>query len=381
MNRALAVLTGAALLVVVVEASGPAPAAVAVPLAVLVALLCVLGFRWVRSRGRAAAVAYIAVQLALGFVLFDAARAGTGATLLLLVIVIQAVLLLPRPWAIVVAALVPLVHVGMSWSDGLREATITTVVVVFAVVLASLYLDVQRARTALAAANEQLTAYAERAEDVATAAERTRLAREIHDGLGHHLTVVQMQVRAARAVLPADRDRAGELLDKAEDQARAALADVRRSVAALREPWETVTGALAALTAESAGVAADLEVRGEPRPLPADAERALYRATQEALTNVRKHAGAGRARVLLDYSRADVVRLRVEDDGRGFAEPPAGVAEPPTGVAEQPTGLAGLPAGGYGLTGVRERVGHLGGTVGLVSRPGEGVTMTVELPG
>jgi signal transduction histidine kinase len=369
-NRALAVLIGAALLVVVVEAGGPARAAVAVPLAALVAVLSVVGFRWAQRRGPVAAAAYFVVQLALGYAVFDAAQAGVGATLLLIVLVIQAVLLLPRPWALLVAAAVPLVHVGMSWSDGLREAAITAVVVAFAVTLTVQYLDVQRARAELAAANAQLRAYADRAEEVATAAERTRLAREIHDGLGHHLTVVQMQVRAARAVLPTDRDRADELLGKAETQAGAALADVRRSVGALREPWESVPVALRTLAAESAGVTASVEVRGEPRRLPPDAERTLYRAAQEALTNVRKHAGVDQARVLLDYSGPGVVRLRVDDDGRGLSGP---------GPGPGPGPVSGF--GGYGLTGVRERVGDLGGTLALDSAPGRGVTLTVELPG
>jgi signal transduction histidine kinase len=320
-NRALAVLAAAAVLVAAVEATGPARTAVAVPLAVAFAVLSVLGFRWAAGRPRAAA-AYFAGQLVLGYAVFDAADGGVGATLLLLVLVIQAVLVLPRPWALVVAALVPLMHIGMSWSDGLREIASTAVVVAFAVVLAVLYQDVQQARTALASANERLREYAAQAEELATSAERNRLAREIHDGLGHHLTVVQMQVRAARAVLPTDRERADEMLGKAEDQARAALADVRRSVGALREPWESVTAALRTLTAESAGVAASLEVRGAPRTLPADAERALYRAAQEALTNVRKHAGVDEARVLLDYSGPGVVRLRVSGDGRGSTAVP-----------------------------------------------------------
>jgi signal transduction histidine kinase len=367
MNRALAVLAAAAVLVVAVEATGPARTAVAVPLAVLFAVLSVIGFRWSQRHGPRAAAAYFAGQLVLGYVVFDAAAAGVGATLLLLVLVIQAVLTLPRRWALVVAALVPLVHIGMGWSEGLRQFAITAVVVAFAFVLTVLYLDVQQARTALADANARLREYAAQAEDLATSAERSRLAREIHDGLGHHLTVVQMQIRAARAVLPTDRERADGLLGKAEDQARAALADVRRSVGALREPWESVIAALRTLTAESAGVTASLEVRGEPRRLRPDAERALYRAAQEALTNVRKHAGIDCARVLLDYSGEDVVRLRIEDDGRGF-----------DGRESDGHGRSG---DGFGLTGVRERVGQLGGTVTVASAPGRGVTMTVELPG
>jgi signal transduction histidine kinase len=359
-NRALAVLAAAAVLVVAVEATGATRTAVAVPLAVLFAVLSVVGFRWVQRHGPRAATGYFAGELVLGYVVFGAAAAGVGATLLLLVLAIQAVLVLPRRWALVVAALVPLVHIGMSWPENLRQVAITAVVVAFAVVLALLYLDVQQARTALAEANVRLREYAAQAEELATSAERNRLAREIHDGLGHHLSVVQMQVRAARAVLPSDRERADELLGKAEDQARAALVDVRRSVGALREPWDSVPAALRALTAESAGVTASLEVRGAPRRLPGDAERALYRAAQEALTNVRKHAGVNRARVLLDYSGPDVVRLRVQDDGRGFD---------------------GRPGHGFGLTGVRERVGQLGGAVDVRSAPGQGVTMTVELPG
>jgi signal transduction histidine kinase len=364
MDRALAVLAGGALLVVLVEAgAGDAePAALAVALACAFAVLSVLGYRWAQARGRAAASTYVIVQLVLGFVLFDVEGEGVGATLLLLVLVIQAVLLLPRAWAIAVAAVVPLFHLGMSWPEGPQQIAITAVVVAFAVVLAALYLDGQQARTALAAANDQLRRYAAQAESTATTAERNRLAREIHDGLGHHLTVVQMQVRAARAVLPTDRDRADTLLDKAEDQSREALAEVRRSVGALREPWEAgpVADALAALAGESAGVTAALEVRGEPRGLSPDTARALYRAAQEALTNVRKHAGVDRARLLLDWSRAGVVRLQVRDEGAGLPD---------------------RPGSGYGLTGVRERVGQLGGTVQLRSAPGQGVTMTVELPG
>jgi signal transduction histidine kinase len=190
------------------------------------------------------------------------------------------------------------------------------------------------------------------------------VARDIHDGLGHHLSVVQMQVQAARAVLPTDPVRADELLGKAEHQAREALVEVRRSVEALRaEPnRRSLEDTLAELADETraAGLDASLTLVGTARPLPPETEEALYRVTQEALTNTRRHAAAKCAAVVLDYSAEDTVRLRVEDDGAGLAD---------------------TRNSGFGLLGVRERVQGLGGRVDIISPPGTGVVMSVVLPG
>jgi len=158
----------------------------------------------------------------------------------------------------------------------------------------------------LAVANDELRAAAGRAAALAAAQERNRIARDIHDGLGHFLTVVDVQLQAARALLPAQPERAGEVLDKAEQSARSALADVRRSVGALREPAERplLRVALEGLVRESGG-AVSFESAGEPRQLSEAAEQALFRTVQEALTNVRKHAGPARVVVRLDYRAAD----------------------------------------------------------------------------
>jgi len=378
MNRALAVLTGAAWLVVVLEVAGTPRLVPSVLLGGVYALVAVVGFRVVSGRGRLAAVGFVVVQLVLGFAVFGAAEAGVGATLLLLVLVIQAVLLLPMWWAGVVAFVVPFAHVGMGFADGLRQMASTAVVVGFAFVLAALHLREQRARADLGVANQRLLAFAEQAEALATQAERTRVAREIHDGLGHHLTVVQMQVRAARCVLGQDATRADALLGKAEEQARAALVEVRRSVGALRERWEArpVVEAVAALAEDStvAGLTVDVEVLGAARQLSPQTEQTLYRVTQEGLTNARKHAQARSARVVLDFTGPRVVRLSVEDDGTG---PGAGSA--PDGASDVGAGWDG--GAGFGLAGIRERVEGLGGEVKVGRSTSGGLGITIELPG
>ena len=136
---------------------------------------------------------------------------------------------------------------------------------------------------------------------------------------------------------------------------------------ALRGPRDVppLGAALAALAEESsaAGVPTELRVTGAQRPLPPEVEEPLFRAAQEGLTNVRKHAGATRARLLLDYADPATVRLRVVDDGAGVPAPRDGATP------------------GFGLLGVRERAERVGGRVAVDSRPGTGTTLRVEVPG
>src|SRR4051812_3654792 len=366
-TRVLAVLTGCGLLTALVEATGvPWPAGAAAA-ATGYALLAVLGFGWVERRsGRRRAplaVGYVLVQLALGDAVFVLGVGGVGATLLLMVLVSQAVLLLPLPAAAAVAAVIPLVHIGMDWGDGLRSGLGYLGAAVFTAVVTEVLQREQRARRELAEANDLLRGYAAQAEQLATTQERNRVARDIHDGLGHHLTVVQMQVQAARAVLATDPARADAVLAKAQQQSTEALAEVRRSVAALRErrttpPLRTALEGLAAETS-AAGVPTELRVDGPARDLPAESAESLFRAAQEGLTNVRKHAGATSVQVLLRFG-ADSVCLEVSDDGRG---------------------LPGAAPPGFGLLGLRERATRLGGRLDVAATPGGGTTLLVEVPG
>lgn len=338
--------------------------------------LAIFGFRFVLGRSVWWAVAFVAVQLPLGFVVFSLSGAAVGAILLLVVLVSQSVLLLPLPAAAVVAAAIPLVHIGMEWQDGLREGLGTLAVTVFTLIVTELLVRERRARAQLAEANERLRGYAAQAKQLATIQERNRLARDIHDGVGHHLTVVQMLLEATRAVIrTADPERLDGMLARAQDQSGQALAEVRRSVSALREQRPDLAEALETLATEAteAGMATELEVRGPARPIRAEVEESLFRAAQEGLTNVRKHADASRTTVVLDYRQADRIRLEVRDDGRGLPEAEA--------EAEAETEVEEAPPAGFGLTGLRERMASLGGRMSLDPAGGAGLTLTVEVPG
>ena len=215
----------------------------------------------------------------------------------------------------------------------------------------------------LGAANEQLRAHAAATAELATTRERNRLAREIHDGVGHYLTTIKVQLDAAQALLAADPARAADSVGKAARLAGEALDDVRRSVGSLaadaaRPPLPEVLRKLAA----DVQPAPELRIEGAPRPLPAATEHALYRAAQEGLTNVSKHAAASATAVVLDFRDPARVRLTVLDNGRGAAA-----------VGER-------AAGGYGLRGLGERLALLGGTLRSGPRPDGGFCLEVEVP-
>jgi signal transduction histidine kinase len=270
-----------------------------------------------------------------------------------------------------VAELSPFMLAG-NWAAIGQVAAPFLAAIVFVVLFTQLAVNEQRARAKveqlaaeLSEANAKLRDYALRVEELAAAEERNRLAREIHDTLGHYLTAINVQLEAARAILEADRDRALDALHKAQMLAKEGLADVRRSVAALRAtPTESrpLREAVQALAEEcrAAGIRTEVVVQGDVRPLKPQAELTLYRAAQEGLTNVRRHAQASQVRLTLDYTSADTVRLNVEDNGVGAAE----------GAAS-----------GFGLLGIRERAQILGGQVRVHSRPGQGFTLEVEVPG
>jgi signal transduction histidine kinase len=319
-------------------------------------------------------ITYFAVQLLLGITIIQLTRGGL-IWMLLLPLAGQSAILLPRRWVPAFCALlVSIVVVPIGWSGSWVAAGVLGVIflaaVIFVVVSTQIAVNEQKARgeverlaAELGEANRRLREYAVQAEELATAKERNRLAREIHDSLGHYLTVINVQIEAARTVMETDRPSALDALRKAQSLAKEGLADVRRSIAALRAtPTDTrpLPEAVAALVEENraAGISTELTIMGEPRPLTPQTDLTLYRAAQEGLTNVRRHAQASRASLTIDYRDERIMRLLLQDDGVGSNE----------------TG------GGFGLLGVLERAQLLGGGSRITTAPGEGFTLEVEIP-
>jgi signal transduction histidine kinase len=204
----------------------------------------------------------------------------------------------------------------------------------------------------------RLEAYAAQVADLSATAERNRVARDIHDSLGHRLTAVAVLLEKATAFGDRDPAAARQAVRDAQECARQALDDVRRSVRTLRAgPFQLAT-ALADLVRESgAGPAVSLTVSGDETGYGEPALTALYRAAQEGITNARRHSGATRVRVSvdLDPKRASLV---VSDDGRGF-----------------PPGRSG-----FGLSAMRERVQLVHGRVEVDSGAGTGTRIAVTIP-
>ncbi|MCM2580355.1 sensor histidine kinase [Streptomyces meridianus] len=241
--------------------------------------------------------------------------------------------------------------------------------------------DSLRTRRAYYAQLEERAARLEREREaqskVAVAAERARIARELHDVVAHNVSAMVVQADGAAFVLDTAPDRTRQALGTISQTGRQALAEMRRLLGVLRsgEPPGTDTylpqpgvGQLEELIARvrEAGLPVRFAVEGSSRPLPSGVELTAYRIVQEALTNTRKHAGpqAG-ARVRLTYRRT-ALDLLVEDDGRGdSAAPPAA------------GGADGL---GQGLIGMRERVGMVGGRLTAGPRPGGGFRVAAVLP-
>ncbi len=216
----------------------------------------------------------------------------------------------------------------------------------------------------LQAKNRLLEAYAAQVETLAAVEERNRLAREMHDTIGHRLTAAAVQLEGAERLAIQQPERAAALIGAGRQQVRDALQDLRATVGRLREPVEVelplpqALQRLAAGFGEATGLVVHLELPETPCAMTAAQRLALYRTAQEGLTNVQRHAGARQAWLRLECT-ADRLALHVSDDGRGLGIRP--------------------PADGFGLRGLRERAARLGGTVTLAHRPGGGAILTIQL--
>ncbi len=213
--------------------------------------------------------------------------------------------------------------------------------------------------------HRQLQAYAERVAELATIEERNRIAREIHDGLGHALTAITLQLEKALVYQEKQPEVAVQAVSDAKRVAKDALQDVRRSVRVLRTEREPISliqqiTLLVEQLRENA-LAVDFEVVGSEERFSGDSLMTLYRVAQEGFTNIQKHAQASAVRVRLHFAE-DEAHLSISDNGRGFDTEHR---------QQQPERLDG----GYGLQGIRERLALVGGSFQVVSQEGRGTQL------
>ncbi|MFQ5616917.1 MAG: histidine kinase, partial [Anaerolineales bacterium] len=217
----------------------------------------------------------------------------------------------------------------------------------------------------LQAAHSQLQEYAIQAEELVITEERNRLAREMHDTIGHRLTIAVVQLEGAQRLIPQDPEKAAKMVGTVREQVRGALNELRQAVATLREPLEADIPLQASLKRlvnsfeKATGIEVNLLLPDELPPMSNAHRLALYRTAQEALTNVQRHSQA--RQVWLQVARQEnIITLRVSDNGKGLR--------------------GKINETNFGLRGIRERAVQLGGELRLESRLGGGAQVSLWLP-
>ena len=205
-------------------------------------------------------------------------------------------------------------------------------------------------------ANEALREARAELAEMAVAEERLRFARDLHDLLGHDLSLIALKAELARKLLPARADEAAAEVEQIRELTRSALAQVREAVGGYRRPTLSSELAGARVALEAAGI--ELDVDAPDDALDPEVASVLAWAVREGATNAIRHSGARHAAITL-RAREGTTELEIADDGRGA---PA------------------HDGGGHGLTGLRERVQSVGGTVEAGAGPGGGFRVTVRVP-
>ncbi|MEH2266359.1 sensor histidine kinase [Nostoc sp.] len=261
--------------------------------------------------------------------------------------------------------------IAMSWDWRLSNILLFSLTLVFALLLINALLAERQSREQLEIAhlqleitNQQLCQYALRIEDQATLQERNRIAREIHDGLGHTLVAQTIQINNTLLFWESNNDKALAFLKQAKELGAEALLEIRRSLSVLRSnplQGQSLTSAIEKLLTDfqqTTGIEPSYKI-DVPHTLPTEVNTALYRIVQESLTNICKHAQATSVTIGL-LAHAGMIHLSIEDNGQGF----------------NPT----QNTTGFGLQGMRERAVALGAQLNLNSKLGTGCCISVSLP-
>lgn len=241
------------------------------------------------------------------------------------------------------------------------------VLLIFVLFMVNALLAERQRREELHRANEQLRASAAQIESLALAQERSRIAREIHDSLGHSLTGLNIQLEGALKFWSGDPDQAKALVQQAKGLGSMALQEVRQAVAVVRtdplqaQSLETAIAQLVAQFQQATGVNPVVTLTAPP--LTPSLNTTLYRIVQEALTNICKHAQATTVEIVLQprlHQSDPGLELSIQDNGQGF--------------------LSRDNQTGFGLKGIQERAQAAGGTLQIKSSPGKGCTLRIWLP-
>jgi signal transduction histidine kinase len=259
--------------------------------------------------------------------------------------------------------------VGVNNDPGHASGDWVFVPAIFALVWAAGFALTRKLERVAAAEERALRVESQRADDArrAVAAERQRIARELHDVVAHSVSVMTVQAGGVRRLLQPHQERERAALEQIEQTGREALAEMRRLLGMLRQPTDEPALApqpgmesLGALIQQirDAGLPVDYRVKGDPRPLPPGVDLSAYRIVQEALTNALKHGGPARTEVLVSYG-TDVLQLEIVNEGGD---------------------TNGGDGTGHGLVGMRERVALYGGTFESGPRRGGGYAVRALLP-
>jgi len=337
-------------------------------LCVAFSLVYLFGFRIADTPGRLAV--YFAIQIILVASLLILSSPSDVFNLLFYVLALQAMLILPIRTAVawiigfyLVDSLIAL------WAQG-TESMISVLFYAAAFLLAAIFGYAVRQAEIANRRNQQLLddlrATQRQLQELAVDQERTRLAREMHDSLGHRLTVAVVQLEGAQRLIPTDPDRAARIITTMREEMKGALSELRRTVAALRSPiieeltLESAISTLSQAFQQDTGIPIHFSVTPGFPLLPETYRLAFYRAAQEALTNIQRHALAHNGWVQLSADDQKIT-LIVEDDGKGMNDQSQNIA-------------------GSGLVGLRERAGQIGGDLRLAERTGSGTQLTFSAP-
>jgi signal transduction histidine kinase len=250
------------------------------------------------------------------------------------------------------------------WFFTLSFVLVFGLALLFVLLLMNAVLSERQSRDKLAIANEKLRQYALRIENQATLEERNRIAREIHDSLGHSLTALNLQLETALKLWQSHPTKAQTFLTKAKELGSKALQDVRHSVSTMRshplqeQPLEQAIAGLAENIQRSTDVAPICQIHLS-HPIPVEISTAIYRIVQESFTNICKYAQATEVKLEITMTQMSV-QLKVEDNGIGFD------------LTQNTTG--------FGLQSMRDRTLALDGHFDINSAPGSGCTMTASIP-